>query len=142
LAVNIWLLFENIIVRIFFFESFTNQNRREKVKNCLRLLTDARSFLSQNFGVPLPFRLLLVELLQLTNNIGQLALTNRFLGGKYLLHGMTTFSSIWGETRKGQRFFNFVVISFQGTTIRKKSMLFAPFIRSCFIPTLFQLTYP
>jgi hypothetical protein len=59
----------------------------------------------------LPFRLLLVELLQLKNNIGQLALTNRFLGGKYLLHGLTTFSTIWGDSRKGQRFFlNFVVI--------------------------------
>ncbi len=47
------LLFENIIVRIFFFESFTNQNMREKVKICFRLLTDARSFLLRNFGVPL-----------------------------------------------------------------------------------------
>jgi hypothetical protein len=81
-----------------------NQNRREKGKNCFRVLKDAR-FLLRNFGVPLPFRLLLVELLQLTNNIGQLALTNRFLGGKYLLHGLTTFSSIWGGSRNGHRFF-------------------------------------
>jgi hypothetical protein len=72
----------------------------------------------------LPFRLLLVELLQLTNNIGQLALTNRFLGGKYLLHGLTTFSSIWGESRKGQCFFNFVPIFISRNNNMKEEHVF------------------
>jgi hypothetical protein len=72
----------------------------------------------------LPFRLLLVELLQLTNNIGQLALTNRFLGGKYLLHGLTTFSSIWGGSRKGQVFLNFVVIFISMNNYKKEEHAF------------------
>jgi hypothetical protein len=83
---------------------------RTEIYFCLFRGHPTCSFFLRNLGVPLLFRLLLVELLQVTNNIGQLALTNRFLGGKYLFHGLTTFSSIWGGSRKGQRFLNFVVV--------------------------------
>jgi hypothetical protein len=113
-------------------------NDKPKLSGIREIIVQMPRFLLRNFGDPLPCRLLVVELLQLTNNIGQLALTNRFLGGKYLLHGLTTFSSIWGDSRKRTTFLNFVLIFISMNNNKKEEHAFC----WCWNLLYFQLKYP
>jgi hypothetical protein len=46
-------------------------------------------------------RLLIIETMQLLNAVGQLILTNRFLGGEYIVHGLAMLAFLWGEPRQG-----------------------------------------
>ena len=45
-------------------------------------------------------RLVVVEVMHLANTAGQLALTNRFLGGEYLTHGLAMLTFLWGQPRQ------------------------------------------
>ncbi len=45
-------------------------------------------------------RLLAIEALHLANTVGQLAFTDRFLGGEYLQRGLGMFAIMWGDSRE------------------------------------------